>query len=105
MQKMGHPLTQFAIPLPAVTLERLCDEFSITTAEELVSASANCAAHLRIALDFTRHGWDDMVRLAYNSVEPSIRDFLLAPFASPFGKGAVLCKNENLPGDYSRYLR
>ena len=104
MQKMGHPLNQFAIPLPAEILDHLCDEFSITTAEELVSASANCAAHLRNALDFPRHEWDDLVRLAYNAVEPSIRDFLAEPLVSPFGKGAVLCKSQNLPGEYLRYL-
>ena len=104
MQKTGRPLNQLPISLPEEILDRLCDEFSITTAEELVSASANRASHLRIALGFTRHQWDDLVRLAYNDVEPSIRDFLTEPLATPFGKGAVLCKNQNLPGDYLRYL-
>ena len=103
MQKMGHPLNQLTIPLSAEILDRLGAEFSITTAEELVAASANRAAHLRNALNLTKQEWDDMVRLAYNAVDPSVRDFLAESLVSPFGKGAVLTRTEKLPDDYPTY--
>jgi hypothetical protein len=104
MPKTGHPLNQFATPWPAEVLRRLRDDFSITTAEELISAAANSAPHLRSALELDLHRWNDLVQRAYDAVEPSIRDFLAEPLASPFGKGAVLNETENLPPDYQKYL-
>ena len=104
VQKSGHPLKQLTIPLSAELLDYLCEGFSITTAEELISATANGAIHLRSALDLKSDEWNDLVHRAYTAVEPSIRDFLAEPLASPFGKGAILNDIENLPPDYRIYL-
>ena len=104
MQKAGQSLIWLTIPLPTEILDRLRDEFSITTAEELISAAANRASHLRGALGLTPDQWIDLVLPAYEAVEPSVRDFFAEPLASTFGKGAVLNKAENLPADYQSYL-
>jgi hypothetical protein len=104
MQKTGQSLTQLAITPPSEILNRLRDEFSITTAEELVSAAANRASHLRHALNLTLEQWIDLLLPAYQAVKPSVRDFFAEPLASPFGRGAVLNKTENLPADYQSYL-
>jgi len=104
MQKTGQSLIQLTIPLPAEILDRLRDEFSITTAEELISAAAHRASHLRRALGLTPDQWIDLVLPAYEAVEPSVRDFFAEPLALPFGKGAVLNRTENLPADYQSYL-
>jgi hypothetical protein len=104
MQKTGPSLIHLAIPLPTKILDRLRDEFSITTAEELVSAAANRASHLRRALNLTLDQWIDLLLPAYEAVEPTLRDFFAEPLASPFGKGAALNKTENVPADYQNYL-
>ena len=104
MRKTGQPLGQLTAPVPTGIIDRLRDEFSITTAEELISAAANRAAHLRRALDLTLDEWIALVLPAYEAVEPTIRDFLAERLVLPFGKGAVLNETESLPDDYPNYL-
>lgn len=104
MRKTGRPLDQLTVSLPIEILDRLREEFSITTAEELISAAANRASHLRRALDLSLNEWIDLVLPAYEAVEPAIRDFLAERLVLPFGKGAVLNETENLPRDYKNYL-
>jgi len=89
MKKPGHDLKDIAGHSPPNLLEGLQSRFSITTAEELISATAQSGDQLRKALAVGHKDWDYLVTIAGNVLGPEERQRLSTPIARK-PAGAVL---------------
>ena len=81
MKKPGHYLADIAGQSPPNLLEGLQSRFAITTAEELISATAQSGDQLREALAVDHKDWDDLVTTAGNILGPEERQRLSGPMA------------------------
>ena len=89
MQKPGSPLKGSITDLGGEVLTRLRDEFSITTVEELVSASTRGGDNLRLHLGLTPVKWASICDAARKFLSPETVSHLERPIPSRLPKGAT----------------
>lgn len=100
VQKAGQRLDELNVP--ASVLLALRDRFSISTAEELVSACAFGEERFREALSVDEHTWRSLLKNVRDSLPADLREQLEKPVRARFGKGAVL--DRKAPADLERFL-
>lgn len=104
MQKQGLPLPTAIKDLGDAVLARLREEFSITTVEEFISASAHSGDHLRVHLCLTSEQWNKACQTGRSLLSSETAGRLQRPVHSRFAKGAALIPGLQPGSDLSRYL-
>lgn len=103
MNKSGHPLSGLTPQVSGELLRLLRERFSITTAEELVSATLVDGTSFRAALPVDESTWDRVVRDATSVIDEDMLEMLRAPVRTRYATGAVLTKRTALPPDAAKY--
>ena len=103
MQKPGHPLRDLGEVLPAPIRDTLRDEFSITTAEELVGAAGCSSAALREHLQLDEPAWQSVLGAARAVCSRALISEAPAP-AIRHGKGAWLKRSSSLQPGLDEHL-
>ena len=101
MQKQGHALRSLDCSLSPSARDALRDQFSITTAEELVSAATHSSDALREHLQLTDEAWQTTLTAARAACSPE-----LIKEAAPqkYAKGAVLKRAGDVRPDLDKFL-
>jgi hypothetical protein len=103
VNKSGHPLSGLTPQVSGELLRLLRERFSITTAEELVSATLVDGTSFRAALPVDESTWDRVVRDATSVIGQDMLEMLRAPVRTRFGTGAVRTKRAPLPPDAEKH--
>lgn len=104
MKKQGHPLKELVPVFPQELLESLRDEFSISTAEELVSLAAGSGERMKAHLHVPNTLWSRVIRAARAIFSEEELHSLETPAIEKFPKGAILGKRATRDEDLEKYI-